>query len=72
MSTEQFIVVAKRFFRGFIAGGVASAAALLAAGATLNTWDDLRQLSIAVATAFISGGLLAIDKMFRWTDEPER
>jgi hypothetical protein len=69
MTNEQIVVIAKRFLRGFISGGIASAAALLAAGVSVTTLEDLRKLSIALAAAFITGGLLSIDKLLRWQDE---
>lgn len=71
MTLDSFLVIAKRFLRGFIAGGIGSVGALLYAGVNISSPDDLRKLAIALAAAFISGGLLAIDKMLRWKDEPE-
>jgi len=61
----------KRFLKGFIAGGIASAAALLAAGVTVASIEDLKKFSISLATAFLVGGLLGIEKMISWTDVPQ-
>lgn len=68
MNNEQFLVIAKRFLRGFISGGIGAVAALLGTGVTVATFEDLKQLGVALAAAFVSGGLLAIDKLLRWQD----
>jgi hypothetical protein len=55
--------VSIRFAKGFLAGGLGSVAALLSAGLPAT---DLKKLGIALATAFISGGLLAVEKAYNW------
>lgn len=62
---EQFQRIAMRFLRGFVAGGLTSASALLATGTTVATLEDLKKFGIALAVAFGTGGLLALDKLVR-------
>lgn len=65
------MAIFRRFLKGFIAGGIGSAAALLAAGVTASSIEDLKKFSIAIVTAFLAGGLLSIEKMLTWQDETE-
>jgi hypothetical protein len=58
-----------RFVRGFLAAGIASITAQLAIGVTVSSVEDLKKLGISLAVAFISGGLMAIDKLIRFKDE---
>lgn len=62
---EQFQRIALRFLRGFVAGGLTSSAALLALGTTITSLEDLKKFGIALAVAFGTGGLLALDKLIR-------
>ncbi len=57
--------VALRFVRGFVAGGIASMVLVLQAGVMINSVEDLKQLGAALSVAFITGGLLALDKLIR-------
>ena len=67
----KFKVLLNRFLRGFIAGAVASLAALLPV--SFNSLNDIKAwLFIAMMTAFsggLTGGLLALDKALRWKKE---
>lgn len=65
----MFKSVAKRFLKGFIAGGLASTAAFLSAGITIHSLEDLRNLAIPLVIAFVTGGLLAVEKLLSWKDE---
>lgn len=62
--------VALRFLKGFIAAGLASVATVLAAGATIHNLTDLKTLGISLVIPFITGGLLAVEKMITWQDVP--
>ena len=55
---EQLLRVAKRFGKTFLAGGIAGF--LLFAGA--NPVQDLNKWLVAACFAFITAGLLAIEK----------
>jgi hypothetical protein len=70
---EKAQVLFERFLRGFVAGGVASAIAVVPNdGMNLDdatAW--LFRLILAALTGGITGGLLALDKYFRWTDQPQ-
>jgi len=56
-----------RFVRGFLAGGLANLAAILAASKfSVSSLTDLQTLAYAVGIAFVTGGLLALDKMLRY------
>lgn len=69
MKYESAII--RRFLKGFVAGGIGSAAALLAVGITVSSLDDLKKFGVSLATAFLAGGLLAVEKMLSWKDEPQ-
>jgi undecaprenyl pyrophosphate phosphatase UppP len=69
MNYDQLVAITKRFARGFLSGGIGAAAALLAAGVSVTNAEDLKKFAIALVAAFVSGGLLAIDKLLRY--EPE-
>lgn len=73
MEQSKSAVIFKRFLRGFLAGGLAAVAAQLATSVTLHNIDDLKKLGASLAVAFITGGLLAIEKALRWVepDQPE-
>jgi hypothetical protein len=59
--------IALRYARAFIAGGIASLATFFAASQfNPETLKDPKVLIISVGTAFIAGGLQAIDKLLRW------
>jgi len=68
MNTE-FKAVFMRFARAFVAGGLASIAAMLALGAQVKSWEDLGQFVVALAIAFMTGGLMALDKLLRYKNE---
>jgi len=60
-------IILLRFLRGFIAGGVANLAAILAASQfNVSSLADLQALSYAIGIAFVTGGLMALDKMLRY------
>lgn len=63
--SDRFISVMLRFLRGFVAGGISSCAVLLGAGINVASTEDLQGLGIALLGAFLSGGLLALDKLLR-------
>lgn len=62
--------VVKRFAKGFVAGGIASALAVIQAGVVISSVEDLKKLGIAVVVGFITGGLLALEKAINWTTVP--
>lgn len=55
-----------RFVKGFVASGIASVLALLNSGVTLNSLEDLKLFSGALVVAFLTGALLATQKMLTW------
>ena len=62
--------VSLRFIKGAIAGMTASIA--LIAITAPHTWADLNTALVALAyaaiTGFFSGGFLAVEKWYNWTD----
>ena len=62
-----------RFIRGFIAGAVAAMATITISQVT--SWqaviDVLNNLAISAIIGGLSGGILALDKYFRWEDSQE-
>jgi len=61
--------IIKRFLKGFIAGGIASVVLALQAGITISSLTDVKTLLTALGVAFVTGGLLAIEKGLNWTPE---
>jgi len=61
--------ILKRFLKGFISGGIASAVLLLQAGVAIKSFADLKTLGFALGVAFVTGGLLAIEKGLNWKPE---
>lgn len=63
--TKSFFV---RFFKGFIAGGASSVMVQLSAGITLQSMADVNNALSLVFMAFLTGGLLAVEKMLTWQE----
>ena len=65
--------VANRFLKGGLSGAAASLAVITIKVPT--TWSGLSTilvgLTFAIITGFISGGILAIEKWYNWTDTPQ-
>lgn len=59
----MFKSVAMRFVKGFIAGGLASVGVFLSVSVDVS---DLKKLGLSLLAAFISGGLLAVEKAYNW------
>lgn len=57
-----------RFIRGFISGGIASVLALFSMGTTISSLAEFKDFVYALAIAFLTGGLMAIDKLIRWEE----
>jgi len=53
----------RRFVKGFLAGGIAAVLVSINSGVSFNSLVQLRGLFIVLATAFVTGGLLAVEKM---------
>ena len=58
--------VSIRFLKGFVSGGLASVAALINAGVTISSLDEFANFGFALLAAFVTGGLLAIEKLWSW------
>jgi hypothetical protein len=54
-----------RFLRVFVSGGLAGLLVALAQAPQLNTLEQLKTWMIVLFTAFLAGGIGAIDKAFR-------
>lgn len=68
---DRLQVAVKRFAKAFIAGGLASAGALLAAGVSLRSLDEAKNFGVVLATAFLAGGLMALEKAVSYVPEPQ-
>lgn len=67
MTKEFAWAVFKRFIRAFISGGVAQIVIMLTAGGVpVDSWSDLNHWLIVLTVAFVTGGILAIDKILRF------
>jgi hypothetical protein len=71
MNIDKFKAIAMRFVKGFIAGGVGAVVSLIGTGAVIHNFADTKALVFAAATAFIAGGLLAIEKLLNWQPPQE-
>lgn len=58
--------IIKRFLKGFLAGGLSSVVVILNAGVTISSIADLKQFAVSLLLAFMTGGILALDKALRW------
>lgn len=65
------ISILKRFIKGFISGGIASVVFALQAGFTITSVSDLKHYGGIVLVAFVTGGLLAIEKAITWNATPQ-
>lgn len=63
--TRSFFV---RFAKGFLAGGASAVMVQLSAGITLQNMADVNNALNLVLMSFLSGGLLAIEKMLSWRE----
>ncbi len=60
-----------RFVKGFIASGIASSLAVLNSGVVISSLEDLKYFGVALIVSFITGGLLATEKMLTWEKRGE-
>lgn len=66
----MFKSVVKRFFKGFVSGGIAGAMLVIESGIVIASVDDIKKLGFALLAGFITGALLALEKAFNWTTVP--
>lgn len=66
MNKEYLLSVAKRFLRAFISGGLASI--VLVPTLTGFSLTELKTWALAFVYAFITGGIMALDKAIRYTE----
>lgn len=64
--TDRLRAGLRRLARGFISGGLGSVALLLQSGVQVKDLAELQNLAMMLASAFVVGGLLALEKMYRW------
>lgn len=57
--------VGLRFIRAFVAGGVANMIAIIASNGSISSLKDGQMWFLSLGVAFITGGLMAIDKLLR-------
>lgn len=65
----RLIVGLRRFVKGAIAGGLAQASLVLGNGFPIKDFADLQVLGGVLFAAFITGSLMAIQKMVSFTPE---
>jgi len=61
--------VFNRFLKAFLAGGLASIGALISAGVSFSTTQELKNFIVVLIGAFLSGGIMALEKYLSWTTE---
>lgn len=64
-------VIFNRFIKAFLAGGLASIGVLIANGVSFSNEQELKNLIVTLVGAFLTGGIMAIQKWYTWTDEPK-
>lgn len=69
-SAPQLQAVFKRFAKGFLAGGLSSVSLIIGAGFQFHNLADVRTYFTALLFGFLTGGLLAIEKMMSWQEPP--
>lgn len=57
-----------RFVKGFLAGGIAQVVLIINAGITINSIVDIKVIVTAIFIGFLTGGLLAVQKMISWKE----
>lgn len=67
MDKDYIYSLIKRFLRSFIAGGIASLIPILTTTPIENIMENPQILLYSLLVAFITGGIMAIDKLVRYT-----
>lgn len=67
MDKNFWIAVAKRFGRAFVGGGIAQVAAVLVLQPAAFDWASLQSWLVMLVVSFVTGGLMALDKLVRYT-----
>ena len=67
MDKNFWIAVAKRFGRAFVGGGIAQVAAVLVMQPAAFDWASLQSWLVMLVVSFVTGGLMALDKLVRYT-----
>lgn len=67
MDKNFWIAVAKRFGRAFVSGGIAQVAAVLVLQPAAFDWASLQSWLVMLVVSFVTGGLMALDKLVRYT-----
>lgn len=57
-----------RFLKGFVAGGIAQVIVIVNAGLSISSIADVKAVFTAVIVGFLTGGLLAMQKMLTWKE----
>lgn len=60
----------KRFAKGFVAGGLSSVMLIIGAGFQFHNLADFRTWLTSLVFAFLTGGLLAVEKMYNYIPQP--
>jgi hypothetical protein len=61
---------AKRFLKGFLAGGLAQVVLIVGPGLHFATLADIRAIVTSLVFGFIVGGMLAVEKMLQTPTVP--
>ena len=70
MSKEFAWSVFKRFLRAFVSGGAAQLVLMFASGnVAIDSWNDFSHWLMVLLVAFITGGVMAIDKLLRFNPD---
>ncbi len=58
----NYKIILKRFVKSFVSGGIASVVVALSQAPTFGTLEQTKTWILALAVAFLTGGIMAIEK----------
>ncbi len=64
---QKLLSIAKRFLRAFVAGAVSGALSVAITSQQVSSLQDLGTWLFAIAIGGFTGGLMALDKLLRYT-----
>lgn len=72
MTPDVIMAGLRRFGKGFFAGGLASVVLIVGAGFQFHNLADLKTWLTSLLFAFLTGGILAVEKMLNYTPDVQQ
>jgi hypothetical protein len=66
--TDRLWAGLRRFLKVFITGGLVTISGLLMAGVSVTNEEELKTFGYVLVTNFVTGGLLALHKMYTFVE----